>query len=171
MVTWPVKGKFLAQSSADPPTSKGASADEGTTRLPQRVNKSEDRSALPLTNCAQDLLNVQESTSNTQPGTTIQFAGYHGDYATTQGASIGEKDVSSMVGCTIGDIVPIDVSGQNRNNDLSVGQGVEALSLPADAYIPNYVRKLETYLHNTTRIHRSRLFLTSRIKYSAPMSP
>jgi len=50
-----LRGKCLAHSSADAPMSQGASAVEGTTRLPQRVNKSEDWSASPKTTCAPEL--------------------------------------------------------------------------------------------------------------------
>jgi len=67
-----------------------------------------------------------------------QLDNCQGDLAKTQGANIGEKDVSSMVGCTIGDFVPIDVSGQSRDIDLPDGQVGWTRSLPEEGAHTNY---------------------------------
>ena len=115
-----LRGKCLAHSSADAPMSQGASADEGTTHLPPRVSESEDQSASPITTRAPDLLNGRLVQPRDEYMTQPDF--FRGDLAKAQGAIHGEKGVTSMVGCTIGDIVPIDVSGQSRDIDLPVRQ-------------------------------------------------
>jgi hypothetical protein len=96
------------------------SSDEGTTHLPPRVSESEDRSASPIITPDPDLLNGRLVHSGDEYMTQPDF--YRGDVAKAQGAINGEKGVSSMGGCTTGDIVPVDVSGQSRDIDLPVRQ-------------------------------------------------
>jgi len=58
-------------------------------------------------------------------------ASHLGYLAHTQSVVKGEEGVSSMVGCTMGDIVPVDVSNRNRVTGLPLGHiGGWTLSLP-----------------------------------------
>jgi len=102
--------------------------------ISQRINESDDRSASLITTISPyplDELRVNFVPPGVAYTKQLDFP-HLVDLAKTQVASIGEKGVSSMVGCTIGDIVPIDVSGQSRDIDLSVGQVGRTLSLPEE---------------------------------------
>jgi len=124
-----------AHSSAVAPTSLGASVDEWATCFSPRIKESADRSASLITASSPDPLDDLHM-SFIPPGATytkqLDFP-HLVVLAKTQGASNGEKGVSSMVGCTIGDIVPVDVSGQSRDIDLPVGQVGWTLSLREEA--------------------------------------
>jgi len=123
-------GECLAHSFAEAPTSHRASADKGATCFSQRINEYDDRSATLITTLAPDTPNELKGRF-VQPGveylTQLDFYQI-GDLAKAHTMN-EEKSASSMIGCSTGNFVLVDVSGQNRAIDLPVGQVGWRLSL------------------------------------------